>query len=61
MTLSSSELISFSSSPSLAQSFVQVCPDGVQKVGGVDIVHVKFDAEEKDKEDGDSGFMHFLK
>lgn len=47
-------LISFSLSPSLAQSFIQICPDGVQEVGSIDVVLVKFDTEEKDKNTGSS-------
>lgn len=42
-------------SPSLAQSFIQICPNGVQEVGGIDVVLVKLDAEERDKNTG-SGF-----
>lgn len=43
------------SSPSLAQSFIQICPNGVQEVGGIDVVLVKLDAEGGDEKSG-SGF-----
>lgn len=43
------------SSPSLAQSFIQICPNGVQEVGGIDVVLVKLDTEERDENTG-SGF-----
>lgn len=43
--------MSFSLSPSLAQSFIQICLDGVQEVRSIDIVLVQFDTEEGRREE----------
>lgn len=40
-------LISFFLSPSLAQSFIQICLDGVQEVRGIDVMLVQLDTAEK--------------
>lgn len=47
VTLRSSNFILFKSFTSLAQSFIQICLDGVQEVRGIDVMLVQLDTAEK--------------